>query len=95
MTAHPLADRSESSGLVQGVDDDYTEEALFVTVTSEVPVMAARQQEISLVLQFTYPVSLTRVHLLARCSKLGHPDRIRFSVCGADAMDMSLPLAKG
>ncbi|KAL1477772.1 hypothetical protein MTO96_035487 [Rhipicephalus appendiculatus] len=51
VTARPPADRSQSSGVVQGVDGDFTDEALLAAVTSEVPVIAATRQGTSLVLR--------------------------------------------
>ncbi|KAL1444013.1 hypothetical protein MTO96_045714 [Rhipicephalus appendiculatus] len=56
VTARPPADRSQSSGVVQGVDGDFTDEALLAAVTSEVPVIAATRQGTSLVLRFASPV---------------------------------------
>ncbi|KAL3250748.1 hypothetical protein MRX96_055395 [Rhipicephalus microplus] len=51
VTARLPADRSQSSGVVQGVDGDYTDEALLAAVSSDVPVIAARRQGTSLVLR--------------------------------------------
>ncbi|KAL1481361.1 hypothetical protein MTO96_034524 [Rhipicephalus appendiculatus] len=56
VTARPPADRSQSSGVVQGVDGDFTDEALLAAVTSEVPVIAATRQGTSLVLRFASPI---------------------------------------
>ncbi|KAH7934869.1 hypothetical protein HPB52_001684 [Rhipicephalus sanguineus] len=88
VTARPAADRSQSSGVVQGVDGDYTNEALLAAVTSEVPVIAARRQGTSLILRFASPVPPARVHLFRmvfevrpsrprplqclRCGRYGH-----------------------
>ncbi|KAL3243423.1 hypothetical protein MRX96_047428, partial [Rhipicephalus microplus] len=63
VTARLPADRSQSSGVVQGVDGDYTDEALLAAVSSDVPVIAARRQGTSLVLRFASPVPPTRVRL--------------------------------
>ncbi|KAH7956346.1 hypothetical protein HPB52_008438 [Rhipicephalus sanguineus] len=63
VTAHPPADRSQSSGVVLGVDGEYTDEALLVAVTSEVPVIAARRQGTSLILRLASHVPPARVHL--------------------------------
>ncbi|KAL3252508.1 hypothetical protein MRX96_054886 [Rhipicephalus microplus] len=63
VTARLSADRSQSSGVVQGVDGDYTDEALLAAVSSDVPVIAARRQGTSLVLRFASPVPPTRVRL--------------------------------
>ncbi|KAL3197461.1 hypothetical protein MRX96_014630 [Rhipicephalus microplus] len=60
VTARLPADRSQSSGVVQGVDGDYTDEALLAAVSSDVPVIAARRQGTSLVLRFASPVPPTR-----------------------------------
>ncbi|KAH7942972.1 hypothetical protein HPB52_002917 [Rhipicephalus sanguineus] len=81
VTARPPADRSQSSGVVQGVDGDYTNEALLAAVTFEVPVIAARRQATSLLLRFASPVPAAHVHLF------------RMTACGVDAMDTSLQLA--
>ncbi|KAL1470277.1 hypothetical protein MTO96_040529 [Rhipicephalus appendiculatus] len=88
VTARPPADRSQSSGVVQGVDGDYTDEALLAAVSSEVPVIAARRQGSSLLLRFAAPVPPARVHLFRmtfevrpsrprplhclRCGRYGH-----------------------
>ncbi|KAH8029064.1 hypothetical protein HPB51_022232 [Rhipicephalus microplus] len=88
VTARLPADRSQSSGVVQGVDGDYTDEALLAAVSSDVPVIAARRQGTSLVLRFASPVPPTRVRLFRmvfevrpsrprplqcrRCGRYGH-----------------------
>ncbi|KAL1445370.1 hypothetical protein MTO96_029226 [Rhipicephalus appendiculatus] len=51
VTARPPAERSQSSGVVQGVDGDFTDEALLAAITSEEPVIAATRQGTSLVLR--------------------------------------------
>ncbi|KAH7943491.1 hypothetical protein HPB52_009095 [Rhipicephalus sanguineus] len=63
VTARPPADRSQSSGVVQGVDGDYIDEAHLSAVTSVVPVIAARQQGTSLILRFASPIPPAHVHL--------------------------------
>ncbi|XP_037501458.1 uncharacterized protein LOC119375352 [Rhipicephalus sanguineus] len=70
VTARPPADRSQSSGVVQGVDGDYTDEALLAAVTSEVPVIAARRQGTSLILRFASPFPPARVHLFRMAFKV-------------------------
>ncbi|KAH7943049.1 hypothetical protein HPB52_004130 [Rhipicephalus sanguineus] len=78
VTARPPADRLQSSGVVQGVGGDYTDEALLAAVTSEVPVIAARRQGTSLILRFASPVPPALVHLFRmafeclRCGRYGH-----------------------
>ncbi|KAL1487176.1 hypothetical protein MTO96_046623 [Rhipicephalus appendiculatus] len=88
VTTRPPADRSQSSGVVQGVDGDYTDEALLAAVTSDVPEIAARRQGTTLVLRFASPVLPARVHLFrvafevrpsrprplhcVRCGRYGH-----------------------
>ncbi|KAL3202331.1 hypothetical protein MRX96_053423, partial [Rhipicephalus microplus] len=52
MTACLPVDHSQSSGVVQGVDGDYTDDDLPAAVTSEVPLIAATRQETSPVLWF-------------------------------------------
>ncbi|XP_037501849.1 uncharacterized protein LOC119375889 [Rhipicephalus sanguineus] len=80
VTARPPADRSQSSGVVQGVDGDYTDEALLAAVTSEVPVIAARRQGTSLILRFASPVPPARVHLFRMAFEV-RPSRPRPLQC--------------
>ncbi|KAL1451288.1 hypothetical protein MTO96_043875 [Rhipicephalus appendiculatus] len=55
VTARPPADRSQSNGVVQGVDGDFTDEHFLAAVMSEVPVIADTRQGTSLVLRFASP----------------------------------------
>ncbi|KAL1444682.1 hypothetical protein MTO96_045455 [Rhipicephalus appendiculatus] len=80
VTACPPADRSQCSGVVQGVDGDYTDEALLAAVTSEMPVIAARRRGISLVLRFASPVPASRVHLFRMAFEV-RPSRLRPLQC--------------
>ncbi|KAL1486790.1 hypothetical protein MTO96_046817 [Rhipicephalus appendiculatus] len=80
VTARPPANRSQSSGVVQGVDGDFTDEALLAAVTSEVPVIAATRQGTSLVLRFASPVPPARVHLFRMALEV-RPSRPRPLQC--------------
>ncbi|XP_049271408.1 uncharacterized protein LOC125758366 [Rhipicephalus sanguineus] len=80
VTARPPADRSQSSGVVQGIDGDYTDKALLAAVTSEVPVIAARRQGTSLILRFASPVPPARVHLFRMAFEV-RPSRPRPLQC--------------
>ncbi|KAL1478322.1 hypothetical protein MTO96_035106 [Rhipicephalus appendiculatus] len=80
VTARPPADRSQSSGVVQGVDGDFTDEALLAAVTYEVPVIAATRQGTSLVLRFASPIPPARVHLFRMAFEI-RPSRPRPLQC--------------
>ncbi|KAH6944063.1 hypothetical protein HPB50_001511 [Hyalomma asiaticum] len=52
LNARMPADRTHSSGIVQGILGKYTEEELLAGVQSDVPVLAAKRQGTALVLRF-------------------------------------------
>ncbi|KAL1479730.1 hypothetical protein MTO96_051623 [Rhipicephalus appendiculatus] len=54
-------------GVKEGVDGEFTDEALLAAVTSEVPVIAAMRQGTSLVLRFASPVPPARQRQELRC----------------------------
>ncbi|KAH7934671.1 hypothetical protein HPB51_028963 [Rhipicephalus microplus] len=66
VTACLSVDRSQSSGVVQGVDGDYSDDGLPAAVTSEVPVIAATRQGTSPVLWFASTMPPTRIWLRER-----------------------------
>ncbi|KAH7933387.1 hypothetical protein HPB49_012119 [Dermacentor silvarum] len=55
VTARLPADRTQSSGVVQGVHGNYTNEDLLAAVSSKVRVVAAKRQGTTLVLRFAAP----------------------------------------
>ncbi|KAH7963945.1 hypothetical protein HPB52_023976 [Rhipicephalus sanguineus] len=67
-----------------GADGDYTDEALLAAVTSEVPVIAARRQETSLILRFASPVPAAPVHLfrMAFVVRPPWPRPLQYLRCG-------------
>ncbi|KAH8027134.1 hypothetical protein HPB51_002317 [Rhipicephalus microplus] len=70
VTARLPNDHSQCSGVVQGVDGDYADEALLTAVTSEAPVIAASREGISLVLRFASLMPPTWVRIFRVVFKL-------------------------
>lgn len=57
------ADRTRSSGILQGILGDHPDEELLAGLESEVPVLAARRQGTALILDFAASAPPTRVRL--------------------------------
>ncbi|KAH6938414.1 hypothetical protein HPB50_009144 [Hyalomma asiaticum] len=72
------ADRTRSSGILQGILGDHSEEELLAGLESEVLVLAARRQGTALILDFAASAPPTRVrlfrmaHQCQRCGSYGH-----------------------
>ncbi|KAH6930616.1 hypothetical protein HPB50_015564 [Hyalomma asiaticum] len=63
VNARRPADRTQSSGIVQGMLDNYTEEELLAGVQSDVPVLAAKRQGMALILRFASSTPPAQVRL--------------------------------
>ncbi|KAH7971273.1 hypothetical protein HPB49_020826 [Dermacentor silvarum] len=55
VTARLPADRTQSSGVVQGVHGNYADEDLLAAASSKVRVVVAKRQDTTLVLRFAAP----------------------------------------
>ncbi|KAH6920351.1 hypothetical protein HPB50_028661 [Hyalomma asiaticum] len=63
VNARMPADRTQSSGIVQGILGNYTEEELLAGVQSDVPVLAAKRQGTALILRFAASTPPAQVRL--------------------------------
>ncbi|KAH7966156.1 hypothetical protein HPB49_014068 [Dermacentor silvarum] len=65
VTARLPTDRTQSSGVVQGVHGNYADEDLLAAVSSKVRVVAAKRQGTTLVLRFSAPYPPARIYLFS------------------------------
>ncbi|KAH7958626.1 hypothetical protein HPB49_003387 [Dermacentor silvarum] len=65
VTARLPADRTQSSGVVQGVHGNYTDEYLLAAVSWKVRVVAAKRQGTTLVLRFATPYPPARIYIFS------------------------------
>ncbi|KAH7945594.1 hypothetical protein HPB49_013239 [Dermacentor silvarum] len=74
VTARLPANRTQSSGVVQGVHGNYTDEDLLAAVSSKVRVVAAKRQGTTLVLRFAAPYPPPQGSTSSACpSRCGPP----------------------
>ncbi|KAH6919524.1 hypothetical protein HPB50_029488 [Hyalomma asiaticum] len=79
------ADRTRSSGILQGILGDHSEEELLAGLESEVPVLAARRQGTALILDFAASAPPTRVRLfrMAHQVRACRPRPLQCQRCGS------------
>ncbi|KAH6919525.1 hypothetical protein HPB50_029489 [Hyalomma asiaticum] len=79
------ADRTRSSGILQGILGDLSEEELLAGLESEVPVLAERRQGTALILDFAASAPPPRVRLfrMAHQVRACRPRPLQFQRCGS------------
>ncbi|KAH6937099.1 hypothetical protein HPB50_025535 [Hyalomma asiaticum] len=85
VNARMPADRTQSSGIVQGIIGNYTEEELLAGVQSAVPVLAAKRQGTALILRFaaSTPPAQVRLFRMVHAVRACRPRPLQCLRCGS------------
>ncbi|KAH6926773.1 hypothetical protein HPB50_022158 [Hyalomma asiaticum] len=85
VNARMPADRTQSSGIVQGIIGNYTEEELLAGVQSDVPVLAAKRQGTALILRFaaSTPPAQVRLFRMVHAVRACRPRPLQCLRCGS------------
>ncbi|KAH6919671.1 hypothetical protein HPB50_029343 [Hyalomma asiaticum] len=85
VNARMPADRTQSSGIVQGILGNYTEEELLAGVQSDVPVLAAKRQRTALILRFaaSTPPAQVRLFRMVHAVRACRPRPLQCLRCGS------------